>query len=97
MISNSEFLAHPEIYFDLARQQDVRIQNGGEIFNLIREMSVDERDNELSEDEVWRGMYNYLNALHPDGPPAILSDEEELARAITAEELLSLSRSLHLQ
>jgi hypothetical protein len=36
-ITNSEFAAHPEMYLDMAREQDVRIKKGRTAFRLIRE------------------------------------------------------------
>ena len=39
-ISNSEFVANPEIYFDMAREQEVRIRRGRQIFNLTCEPPI---------------------------------------------------------
>ncbi len=84
-ISKNEFAARPDHYLDLAREQDVRIRRGKQTFSL----APDDGDEptyprELTDDEVW-GLF----ARHyPDGFPPLGSDEEEIARSITAEELL---------
>ena len=85
-ISNSEFLAHPEMYFDMAREQNVRIRRGKQTFSL----APDDGDEptyprELTDDEVW-GLFA---RRYPDGLPPLGTDEEEIARAITGEELLA--------
>jgi hypothetical protein len=36
-ISNSEFAAHPEMYLDMAREQDVRVKKGRDTFRLVYE------------------------------------------------------------
>ncbi len=36
-ITNSEFAAHPEMYLDMAREQDVRVKKGHETFRLVYE------------------------------------------------------------
>ncbi len=36
-ISNSEFAAHPEMYLDMARVEDVRVKKGHETFRLVYE------------------------------------------------------------
>ena len=84
-ISNREFLAHPEMYFDMAREQEVRIRRGKQVFSLAPDDENEPKyPRELTEDEVW-GLF----ARHyPDGFPPLGTDEEEIARAITVEELL---------
>ncbi len=40
-ISNREFLAHPEMYFDMAREQDeVRVTKGRDVFHIVYEPPV---------------------------------------------------------
>ncbi len=82
-ISNSEFAANPDMYFDLARLQDVRVKKGREVFHIVHEAADDEEQKELSDDEVWE----LFAARYPDGI-STLSDEEEIARAITVDEFL---------
>ncbi len=82
-ISNSEFAANPDMYFDLARLQDVRVKKGREVFHIVHETDDEEEQKELSDDEVWE----LFAARYPDGI-STLSDEEEIARAITGEELI---------
>ncbi len=36
-ISNSEFVANPDMYFGMAREQDVRIRKGRQMFRLVHE------------------------------------------------------------
>ena len=59
-ISNREFVANPEMYFGMAREQDVRIRKGREIFHLVYEPPVP--------------------------PQPILEPDDDLCRAISAEE-----------
>jgi hypothetical protein len=79
-ISNREFAAHPEMYLDMARDEEVRITKGRQVFSLIRETDGDERTHQH--------LGRCLDAAYPDGMPAMLSDEEEIANAITVDEFL---------
>ena len=81
MISNSEFAAHPDMYLDLAREQEVRIRRGREVFSLAPDY---DEPRELTDDQVW-GLFA---KRYPDGLPPLGSDEEEIANSITGEELL---------
>ena len=84
-ISNREFAGNLDHYFDMAREQDVRIRRGKQVFSLAPDDDDEPKyPRELTEDEVW-GLF----AKHyPDGLPPLGSDEEEIARAITFDELL---------
>ena len=88
-ISKSQFVANPEMYLDMAREHDeVRIRRGRTMYRLVCESPAtrqpDDEPRELTDDEVW-GLF----ARHyPDGLPPLGSDEEEIARAITFDELL---------
>ncbi len=50
-ISNSEFVANPDMYFGMAREQDVRIRKGRQMFRLVHEPPAEqpflEPDDEL--------------------------------------------------
>jgi hypothetical protein len=61
-ISHSEFLAHPEMYFDMAVEQGVRIRKGRETFSIVHTPSTEKQP--------------------------VLQPDEDLRRALTAEELL---------
>ncbi len=88
-ITNSEFLANPEMYLGMALEQDVRVQKGEQTIRLILESADYEDDdeltgNELTDDQVWA----LFAAEYPDGLPPLLSDEEEIANSITFDELM---------
>ncbi len=84
-ISTREFTANLDVYFDLARQQDVRIRKGRLVFHLICE--PDDTDN-ITDEKEEEAIARYLDAVFPDGLPPMGTDEEEIANAITGEELL---------
>ena len=83
-ISNSEFLANPEMYLGMALEQDVRVRKGDRMIRLILESADDEDDDGLTDDRVWA----LFESAYPDGLPSLLSDEEEIANAITIDELM---------
>jgi len=62
VISSTEFAAHRQKYFHLARQQQVLVRDGDYILKIISEPTVKEQ--------------------------TILQPDEDLRRAITAEELV---------
>ncbi len=87
-ISNREFVANPEMYLCIAREQEVRVKKGRDVFSLIRETDDDE--------QTQHAIGRYLDAVYPDGMPPLLSDEEEIARAISFDELKErMSESIH--
>jgi hypothetical protein len=88
VVSSKEFTTHQRKYFGMAMDSGVCIKRGRNMFRLMHEPTVDDRESSLTENEVWNGMYSYLSSVHPDGLPPMLSDEEEISRAITVEELL---------
>lgn len=74
-ISNSEFLAHPEKYLDMAVEQNIRIQKGREMFYLTCEPSVGEQpilepDDDLrgaiTGEELLAGIYSDLETFFAD-------------------------------
>jgi hypothetical protein len=82
-ISNREFVANPDLYFDMACDEDeVRITKGRQVFYLICEP---DNENERTHQAIGR----YLDAVYPNGMPPMLSDEEEIANAITFDELMA--------
>ena len=83
-ISNSEFLANPEMYLGMALEQDVRVRKGDRMIRLILESADDEDDDGLTDHRVWA----LFESAYPDGFPPLLSDEEEIANAITIDELM---------
>ncbi len=88
-ITNSEFLANPEMYLGLALEQDVRVRKGDQMIRLILDSAADDdddelTDNELSDDQIWA----LFESAYPDGLPPLLSDEEEIANSITFDELM---------
>jgi hypothetical protein len=83
-ISNREFAAHPEMYLDMARDGEVRITKGRQVFYLTCEPEYNENQREPTDDEVWR----MFAARYPDGMPAMLSDEEEIANSLSFDELM---------
>ncbi len=42
-ISNREFAAHPEMYLDMAQDNDVRIRKGRKMFRLVYETPVEQQ------------------------------------------------------
>ncbi len=82
-ISNSEFLANPEMWLDEAREQDVCVKKGNAMFHIIYKA-----DDEPTDEQTERALAAWLHTIYPDGMPPLGSDEEEIARSITAEELL---------
>ncbi len=88
-ITNSEFLANPEMYFGMARKQEVNIINEGELFHLIHGEFADwSDDDEPIDEKTWEAIGKFFDEMEPDGPPPMLSDEEEIANSITVEELM---------
>ncbi len=82
-ISNREFVANPELYLGIASEQEVRIRKGSQVFSLVLQPDDDEPE-ELTDDQVW-GLFS---KHYPDGLPPLGTDEEEIARAITFDELM---------
>jgi hypothetical protein len=80
-ISNSEFMAHPERYFDMAVNQDVRIQKGHQMFYIVyappaREQNTreeqpllapdDDLRNAITGEELLTGIYSDLETFFAD-------------------------------
>ena len=87
-ITNREFAGNLDHYFGMASEQEVRIRKGRQVFSLIRETD----DDEATQNAIGR----YLDAVYPDGMPPLGTDEEEIANAITGEELKKRMRvSIH--
>jgi hypothetical protein len=67
-ITSSEFLAHPEMYLDMAVEQNVRIQKGREMFHIVYAPPVDEQPL-LQPDDDFRNaitMEELLEGIHSD-------------------------------
>jgi hypothetical protein len=78
-ISNSEFMAHPERYFDMAVNEDVRIQKGHQMFYIvyappIREQPLLSPDDDLRRaitmDELLVGVKEDLREIFAKGKQA---------------------------
>jgi hypothetical protein len=55
-ISNREFSARPDIYFDMAREQAVRVRKGREIFHIVHVPSTDEQPLLAPDDDFRRAI-----------------------------------------
>jgi hypothetical protein len=70
-ITGSEFAAHPEMYLDMARHDDVRVHKGHETFWLIHEPPGEppilEPDDDfrraISVDELRRSAHEHIRSL----------------------------------
>jgi hypothetical protein len=69
-ISNSEFAAHPEMYLDMARNSEVRVRKGDEMFRIVFEASTppqavlqpdDDLRNAVTGEELLKGIHEDIS------------------------------------
>jgi hypothetical protein len=75
-ISNNEFSAHPDLYLDMARDQDVMVKKGRDLFHIIYASPADrqpilEPDDDLRRaitiDELLTGVKEDLREMFAKG------------------------------